>query len=105
LLETAKLASHNQNLRYILLVSDNFTKFIWARPMKNKLGLTLRDAFSSILDEAKTSPIYLLSDKAGETMGNLFQNFLKQRGIRHIYVRTHIKASIIERWVSFNNLL
>ncbi|KAI8493253.1 hypothetical protein Bbelb_292570 [Branchiostoma belcheri] len=53
LADLSSLAKHNDGYRYILTCIDVLSKFAWAVPIKDKKGLTLVEAFQSILDEGR----------------------------------------------------
>ena len=40
--------SNNKGYRYILTVIDNFSKYLWAIPLKNKYSQTIRNEFLKI---------------------------------------------------------
>ena len=41
--------SNNQGFRYIFLIIDNFSKYLWAKPLRNKYSQTKTQEFSNIL--------------------------------------------------------
>ena len=41
--------SNNKGFMYIFIVIDNFSKYLWAIPLKNKNSLTITNEFSNIL--------------------------------------------------------
>ena len=45
------LALHNVGVKYLLTCMDTFSKVAWVRPLKNKSGLCVKDAFESLLVE------------------------------------------------------
>ena len=42
--------------RYILVVVDNFSKFGWTIPLKNKYAQSITDAFSQIIKTSRRKP-------------------------------------------------
>ena len=40
---------NNRGCRYVLVVIDNFSKFGWTVPLKNKNAQTIKDSFENIL--------------------------------------------------------
>ena len=90
----------------IFVIIDNFSKFFWARPLKNKYSKTITDDFSNILSTSKRSRIKLESDRGTEIYNFIFQNFLKGKNIQH-YSRFLDKGpSIAERVIrTIRNLL
>ena len=41
--------SNNKGCRYIFVIKDNFSKYLWAIPLENKYGQTITNEFSNIL--------------------------------------------------------
>ena len=46
-------AENNRGYRYVLVVIDNFSKFGWTIPIKNKNAQTIKDSFEKILISSK----------------------------------------------------
>ena len=44
---------NNRGYRYVLVVIDNFSKFGWTVPRKNKNAQTIKDSFENILISSK----------------------------------------------------
>ena len=88
---------NNKGYRYCLIVIDNFSKYGWAIPIKNKNSQTITSSFENIL-LSKRKPKNLESDRGKEFYNSTFQNFLKINNINH-YSRFSDKGpSIVERF-------
>ena len=61
--------------RYVLVIVDNFSKFGWTVPLKNKNDQTLKDPFENILINSKRKPIFLEGDRDRGFYNNIFQGF------------------------------
>ena len=44
---------NNRNYRYVLVNIDNFSKYGWTIPLKNKNAQTIKDSFENILIKSK----------------------------------------------------
>ena len=44
------ISKYNKGIRYLVCVIDLFSKYAWVVPLKNKKGITIVNAFQSILD-------------------------------------------------------
>ena len=44
---------NNRRYRYILVIIDNFSKFGWTIPLKNKIAQTIKDSFDNIIKSSK----------------------------------------------------
>ena len=67
--------------KYILTVMDGYTRYGWAVPLKHKDGLSVANAFKTIIKKSKRKPIRLYVDQGkefyNEHMYKLF-NFKKE---------------------------
>ena len=59
----------------MFVIIDNFSKYHWCIPLKNKISKTVTDVFSKILRTSKRFPIKLESDRGSEWYISIFQNF------------------------------
>ena len=89
--------SNNKNYRYIFIIIDKFSKYLWAIPLKNKYSQTITKKFSNILTKSKRKPLKLESDRGTEFHNSIFQNFLKSKNIQHYSRYTDKGPSIAER--------
>ena len=89
--------SNDKGFRYIFIIIDNFSKYLFAIPLKNKYSQTITNEFSNILTESKRKPIKLESDRGSEFYNSIFQNFLKLKNIHHYSRFTEKGPSIAER--------
>ena len=98
LVEVQQLAKSNRGYRYILTCIDVFSKFAWARPLKDKKGPTVRDALEEIFEEGR-QPTQLQSDKGKEFLNKNVGKLLKDRNI-HFFTTQNpdTKAAIVERF-------
>ena len=98
--------SNNKGFRYIFIIIDNFSKYLWAIPLKNKFSQTIKNEFSNILTTSKRKLLKLESDRGSEFYNSVFQNFLKIKNIQHYSRFTDKGPSIAERVIrTVRNLL
>ena len=98
--------SNNKGYRYIIIVIDNFSKYFWAIPLKNKYSQTITNEFSNTLTKSKRKPLKLESDRGTEFYNSFFQNFLKLKNFHHYSRYTDRGPSIAERVIrTLRNLL
>ena len=89
--------SNNKGFRYIFIIIDNFSKYLWAIPLKNKYSQTITNEFSNILTKSKRKPLKLESDRGSEFYNGIFQNLLRSKNIQHYSRYTDKGPSIPER--------
>ena len=98
--------SNNKGFRYIFIVIDNFSKHLFAIPLKNKFSQTITNEFSNTLTTSKRKPLKLESDSGSEFYNSIFHNFLKSKNIQHYSRFTNKGPSIAERVIrTLRNLL
>ena len=98
--------SNNKGFRYILIVIDNFSKYLWAIPLRNKYSQTITNEFSNILIKSQRSPLKIESDRGSEFYNSIFQNLLKTKNIQHYSRFTDKGPSMAERVIrTVRNLL
>ena len=98
--------SNNKGFRYIFIVIDNFSKYLWAIPLRKKYSQTITNEVSNILTTSKRKPIKIESDRGSEFYNSNFQNFLKSKSIQHYSRFTDTGPSIAERVIrTIRNLL
>ena len=77
LIDMIKFEKLNNGYKYILLVIDTFSKYVWLRPLKRKTGTDVTGAFKDIFTTSQRVPKRLITDK-GKCIFSLFyvkQNF------------------------------
>lgn len=92
------MSVYNDNYRFVLVCIDCFSKYAWARPLKNKTGPVVTRAFRDILDEGRV-PKYLHTDHGTEYLNASFRNLMQQYNIHFFTANTDTKASIAERFI------
>ena len=98
--------SNIKGYRYIFIIIDNFSKYLWAIPLKNKYSQTIADEFSNVLSKPKRKPLKIESDRGTESYKSVFQNLLKSKNIHHHSRYTDKGPSIAERVIkTIRNLL
>ena len=96
LVEMGKFSKWNKGIKYLLMVIDVFSKFGWIRPLKDKRGQSVADAFRSIFRERK--PKMLWTDKGSEFFNGIMKDLLHKNGIKLYTTENEEKSSVVERW-------
>ncbi|EFP06185.1 hypothetical protein CRE_07095, partial [Caenorhabditis remanei] len=91
------LKKYNSGFCYILVVVDVFSRFVFARPLKNKECMSVTLAYEDILEKTLRIPKRLYTDKGTEFMGKHFRNLCKELAIVHMNPKnTNVKACYAE---------
>ena len=98
--------SNNKLLRYIFIIIDNCSNYLWAIRLKIKNSQTITNELSNVLTTLKRKPIKIESGRGKEWYNFIFQNFLKAKNIQHYSRFTDKGPCIAERVIrSIMNLL
>ena len=57
------LSSKNENIKYLVCIIDVFTKYDWVKPLKDKKGKTVLNAFNKIVNKSDRKPDKLRVDQ------------------------------------------
>ena len=83
---------NNRSYRYVLVIIDNFSKFSWTVPLKNKNAQTI-DSFENFLINSKRKPNLIESDRGKEFYNKIFQDF-PNKNIFKFYSRNSSFVSV-----------
>lgn len=95
-----KLASANNNITYLLVCIDTFSRFAFVRPVRSKHPHEIVKALHNIFIQSNRKPYQIQSDAGKEFLGKDMQNFLHNQNIKFRVVQTTLKAkaSLVERF-------
>jgi transposase InsO family protein len=90
----------NKKNKYILTVIDNFSRYAFAIPLKDKKPKAIIEAFNKIESKNKILPHILLSDNGSEFKNKDFNTWCETKDIKQIYSRSHTPTdnAYIERF-------
>ena len=71
----------NKGIRYLLCVSDLFSKYAWVVPLKDKKGVTVVNACQNFLKESNVKPNKIWVDQGSEFCNSHFKKWLKDNDI------------------------
>ena len=90
---------NNRGYSYVLVIIDNFSKFGWTMPLKNKNTQTIKDSFGNILINSKRKPNLIETDRGKEFYNNIFQDFLNKNDIKLYSRNSSIGSVFAERLI------
>ena len=76
LAEIELLSSKNKKVKYLLCAIDFFIKYAWVKPLKDKKGKTVLNAFIEIANETNLKLNNLWVDQGREFYNKLMQQWL-----------------------------
>ena len=89
---------NNRGYRYVLVIIDNFSKYDWTIPLKNKNAQIIKDSFENIIISSKRKPNLIETDRGREFYNNIFQDFLNKSNINLYSRNTYLGAIFVERF-------
>ena len=93
---------NNRGYRYVLIIIDNFSKFAWTVPLKNKNAQTIKDSLENILINSKSRPNLIETDRGKEFYDKIFQDILNKNNIK-IYSRNSSYGAVFAE--RFNRII
>ena len=98
--------SSNKGFRYIFVIIDIYSKYLWAIPLKNKYSRTITIEFLYVLSTSNRKPLKIESGRGTEFYNSIFKIFSKSKNIQHYSRFTDKGPSIAERVIrTIRNLL
>ena len=93
------MSSKNKNVKYLLCVIDVFTRYAWAKPLKDKKGKTVLNGFIEIVNESYRKPNKLCVNQGREFYNKFMQEWLDNNDILMYSKHNEGKSVIDERFI------
>ena len=90
--------AHNKGVKFIVTAIDDFSRYGYLVPVKNKRPQTVIDAMELIFKTAKLYPKFVMTDAGTEFTCKLTQKYFKDHGIHHFQTASTQHIPILERW-------
>lgn len=97
LADVSSTSDENRGHKFILTVIDIFSRYAWARPLKNKSGKEVAAAFKDIFKE-KRIPRRIQTDQGKEFENREVRRLFDEHDIELFSVKSAYKAAIVERF-------
>lgn len=98
LCDMRELKEFNDDATFLLTVIDVFSKHGFARPLLNKKGETVTEAFLDILAKSGRKPYKVQTDAGTEFKNKKFNAEIKKRDIIFYVTFSENKAAVVERF-------
>ena len=106
LIDMQQYADSNGGVRFLLLVEDTFSKFIWVQPLLDKKAKSVLNAFQLIYHKYSDFPVELSTDKGKEFHNKDLKAFFHGNDVDFFSSDGNTKAQFAERTIqSFNTLI
>ena len=103
------LSKYNKGIRFLLCVIDNFSKYAWVVPLKDKKGISIVKTFQSILKQSNrrvedtsaqhVKPNKIWVDKGSEFYNAYFKKWLWDNDIVMYSTHNERKSIVAERFI------
>ena len=92
------ISKFNEGYRFLLCVTDMFSKYVWVIPLKDKKGVSIANAFQKI-KESDRKPNKIWVDKGSGFYNGSFKNWLKDNDIEMYSIYNEGKSVVAERFI------
>ena len=93
------LSKFNKGFRFLLCVIDIFRNYVWVVSLKDKKGVSIVNAFQSIVKKSNRKPNKIWVDKGSEFHNSHFKKCLKDNSIETYSAHNEGKSDVAERFI------
>ena len=93
------ISKYNKRIRYLLCAIDLFSKYAFVVPLNDKKGVSIVNAFQSILNNSKRKPNRIWVDQGSEFYNTHFKKWLKDNNIEMYSTHIEGKSVVAERFI------
>ena len=81
LADVQSLSRKNKGIKYLLCAIDLYSKYAFVIPLKDKIGISIVNAFNKIIKQSSRKPNKIWVDQGGEFYNNVFEKWLSDNDI------------------------
>ena len=93
------ISKYNKGIKYLLCVIDLLSRYRWVIRLKDKKGVSITNAFQSILKKSNRKPNKTWIDHGSEFYNSVFKKFLKGNNIEMYSTHNEGKSVVAERFI------
>ena len=93
------ISKFNIGFRFLLCVIDIFSKYAWVVPLKDRKGVSIVNAFQSILKKSNRKPSKIWVDKGSDFYNNSFKKWLQGNSTAMYSTNNEGKSVVAERFI------
>ena len=93
------ISQFNKGFRFLLCVINTYRKYAWVVPFKDKKGVSIVDAFHSILKKSNRKPSKIWVDKSGEFYNRSMKSWLEKNEIEMYSTHNEGQSVVAERFI------
>ena len=96
LADVSNIEESNKGVRFLLIVIDIFSRYLWVVPLANKKHTTVINGLKKVFSHGR-KPQWIRSDQGGEFKNRWMKTFLKKESVGHFVTYNETKANYAER--------
>ena len=93
------MSKFNKGFRFLLYVIDIYSKYAWVVPLKDKKGVSIVNAFQSILNKSQRKPNKIWVDKGSDSYNRSMKSWLENNDIEMYSTHNEGKSVVAERFI------
>lgn len=93
------LPQHNNGVKYLIIIVDTLSRYLWVRPLKVKSGRATAEQLRLALQSMRYAPKHVLSDAGTEFRAKECQAVFRAFNVKHLISKSDLKASKAERFI------
>ena len=93
------ISNFNKGFRFLLCVIDIYSKYAWFVPLKGKKGVSIVNAFQSILNKSNRKPNKIWVDKGREFYNRSLKSWLEKNDIEMYSTHNEGKSVVAGRFI------
>lgn len=106
LIDFSNIGNYNHQKKYILIVMDVYSRFVWGEATKNKSSTDLKAAFDKIFDQSRNPvtneieyPNFIAFDQESGILSSEMRNYFSSKNIQVYSPMGKHKVSLVERFI------
>ena len=99
LMDVHQHSNENNGVKFLMVVVDSMSKYVWVEAMKDKTANECMNAFKNILSKSHRKPEKLWIDEEAGFLSKNFQKLLDDNGITHYHTFTQFGSVFAERFI------
>ena len=99
LADMQSLSRKNKVIKYLLCAIDLYSKYAFVIPLKDKIGISIVNAFNKIIKQSNRKPNKIWVDQGGEFYNNIFKKWLSDNDIIMYSTYNESKSVVAERFI------
>ena len=93
------ISKFDNGFKFLLCVIDIYSKYAWVVPLKDKKGVSIINAFQSILKKSNRKPNKILVDKGSDFYNRSMKSWLEKNDIEMYSTHNEEKSVVAERFI------